>query len=359
MTMTSKRTAGLTLMELLIVLAIIAGLAVIMLPIINIQRNQWLSRQANLQINTLRGQLEQYNQDNRGYPTTEQGLYALIFIPDNVGLSTATLQPPGNMTGAPGMMGETDMEGGMFGGSGGAGPELLNQPNPMNTMNGMMGNTQGMMGETGMMSGGGGTMASAWTQPTHNSQIYTQQRRRPNPYILEKDLTDSWGRPFRYDNSRSFYGLNRTGSEMPAIWSAGRDGQDGTDDDILGWDPEDAAQALAIHQQQMQMRQMNQGGMGGQQGFDPMNPMSNQMMQQGMPPMGTGQPPMGTGMPPMGTGQPPMGTGMPPMGTGQPPMGTGMPPMGTGQPPMGTGMPPMGTGQPPMGTGMPPMGTGM
>ena len=310
MTKTYKRTAGFTLVELLIVLAIIVALSLFLLPVINNQYQRWLGSRAQVQVNSLVSLLTEYNADHRGYPTTEQGLFALIYIPDNVGLPTATLQPPGSILGTPGMMGETDIMGGMMGGSGGAGPELLNQPNQMNLMGG---NTPGMIGTgtidpiTGMptndpMIGGsqiiGGTAASTGAEPFHNPQLYLQQRIRSTPYTRESDLIDPWGRPFRYDNSRAFNGLNRTGSEVPAVWSAGRDGIDGTDDDILGWIPEDAARALAQQQQQMQMRQMNQGGMGGQQGFD----LMQQQQQFGQPPA---QPQFGQPLAQPQFGQPP------------------------------------------------------
>ena len=316
MTMTHKRRAGLTLMELLIVLAIIVALSLFLLPAINNQYQRWLGSQAQIQVNSLVSMLTEYNADHRGFPTTEQGLPALIFIPDNVGQPAATLQPPGSMTGTPGMMGETDMTGGMMGGSGGAGSELLNQPNPMNLMGVNTPGTTGMgaidpligMPTNDPMTGGsqiiGGTATSTGTEPFHNPQLYLQQRRRSTPYTRESALIDPWGRPFRYDNSRAFNGLNRTGSEVPAVWSAGRDGIDGTDDDILGWDSEEAVRAFAIHQQQMQTRQ----GMGtGQQGFDPMQ----QQQQFGQPPMQPqfGQPPAQPqfGQPPMQPqfGQPP------------------------------------------------------
>jgi len=95
---------------------------------------------------------------------------------------------------------------------------------------------------------------------------------------------------FRYDNSRPIFGLNQTGTEVPAIWSAGRDRVDGTDDDILGWNVDKANELISQHQQRLQMNPMmpGSGGMG-----MPMQPSGSSMM---MPP---GQPmidPM-TGMP--------------------------------------------------------------
>jgi len=258
----------------MIVIAIIMALFLLLLPLVNMQWNRWRDRQASLQINTLAGQLETYHADNRGYPTTEQGLMALVFIPDNVGLRVMPTPgvAPGTGTGMPGM--QDDPTGGMMGGSVGIGPDALMQPNQMDPASGMMGQggmggVDPMMGSGGMMSG---QMTATWTEPRHNPQLYTQQRMRPNPYVRESDLLDPWGRPFLYDNSRAFFGLNATGTERPAIWSVGRDGIDGTDDDILGWDLDEAAELIARQQRQLQQQQ---GNWGQQQGFDPM------MQQQG------------------------------------------------------------------------------
>jgi len=255
----------------------------------------------------------------------------------------------------------------MAAGSMGVGPEALGQIDPITlqpTSGGMQGGMQG-----GMMSGQGsidpitgefvpdpmaggslmtGGTTTAWTSPLGNDQLYLQQQRRPIPYIDEKYLRDPWNQPIRYDHSllypQGYGGFNANGAERPAIWSAGPDGTDGTPDDILQWNVEEANDNIA---QRLQLRQgqMTSPFVGPGDGFGPNDPMNPNPMFPMDPnnPMGTG--PMGTG--PMGTG--PMGTG--PMGTG--PMGTG--PMGTG--PMGTG--PMGTGPAgtgPMGTG--PMGTG-
>ena len=334
-------------MEVMIVVAIIIALVAILLPAIMTQQKGWRVRQASLRINMLAGQLEQYYADNRGYPTTEQGLYALAFIPDGVGRPMQTLQPstmPGMSDGM--MTGETDLSGGMMGASISSGPELLNQPNPMDPMGmgGMTGTmsatdpatgmplTDSMMGSSQMS----GMMTATWTKPEHNPQLYTQQRRRPTPYVSESDLMDPWKRPYRYDNSRSFGGLNQTGSEMPAIWSAGPDGIDGNDDDILGWDVDEANQRLALHQQQLQMQQMGQSGMmgtGSQGMMDPMNQMGNQSNQM-FDPMQLqqqqqfGQPPMQ----PQQFGQPPTQPqfGQPPT---QPQFGQPPPQPQFGQPP--------------------------
>ena len=197
-----------------------------------------------LQLKRLGTYIEEYAVDNRGYPTTEQGLYTLIYIPDNVGV----LPMPDPTMGNP--KGTTPMTSGAIDPNTG-----LPIPDPM---------------------GGGGVSVSVWTYPLHNPQLYLQQRKRATPYVAnEKDLTDPWGRPYRYDNSQAYFGLNVTGTDKPAIWSAGRDGIDGTDDDILNWDPADAQRLIMARQQQMQM----QG-----QIMMPNQDMPNGMLMPGIPP---------------------------------------------------------------------------
>ena len=308
--MSLKYRSGFTLIELLIVLAILLGLFAVLLPAVYNQNKRWTNQRVEIKIKQIEGLLEEYNVANQGYPTTEQGLYALIFVPDNTGIGNPAAMAQTDM----GVPGAADP---MAGGAVSVGPEMFNQPYPQNSANSMM--TGGIDPSTGMptdpMTGGGmtvgGGITSGWTQPVHNPQLYVQQRKRPSPYIENvKDLLDPWKQPYRYDNSQAYYGLNETGSAKPAIWSAGPDKIDGTDDDIRNWVPADAQQAIFLRQQQMQMQ-----GSG-------MMPGQDMMMTEGM--MSTGQPLQ----PNFGTGgqlpQPNFGTGQPPI---QPNFGTG------GQPP--------------------------
>ena len=303
-----KKTYGFTLMELLIVLAILVALIAVLSPIVFGVFAKWNIQQAKMSVDKLTNVVGLYAAENNGAPTNEQGLYALVYIPDNVGV-VPQVPVPGQF----GTMGNEDPSfSGMSGGSVSAGPDALNQTSPgfmdpatsgMN-MGGMtMGGTDPVTGMpmSDPMAGG---MTSAWTQTVHNPQLYLQQRIRSLPYMKSvKDLMDPWRRPYRYDNSRQHWGVNMTGSDQPAIWSAGPDGIDGNDDDIRNWDPVEAQQALLRRQQQMQFQG---GGMG--QGMDMISP---DMMPN---PMGGGMPnPMGGGMPnPMGGGMPnPTGGGMP------------------------------------------------
>ena len=290
MTTTYKRSAGFTLIEILIVFAILIALFALLVPVVFRGYRQYLSREAETHIKMIQGQLEVYLVDNRKYPTTEEGLYALMYIPDSVGVVPPMPQP--NMPGVPGAgdpntMTDPSITGGMMNQSKSIGAESLTNPstvqpggvsggvgiNPGTGQQSMLpggGVGGGIDPTTGLpstdpMGGTGGTMTSAWTQPFSNPQLYRQQRTRSNPYIDSKDLLDPWGQPYRYDASFTYYGANQyTGEPRPAIWSAGPDKQDGTDDDVRNWKPEEVQGLLLKRQQQMQMQQGGQYGTGTQ-----------------------------------------------------------------------------------------------
>jgi general secretion pathway protein G len=77
------RRAGFTLTEMLIVLAILVMLVALVVPgFLGAQRRA--DRQnAQAQIGLLRGALERYAMDTKGFPTTEEGLQALISRPSD------------------------------------------------------------------------------------------------------------------------------------------------------------------------------------------------------------------------------------------------------------------------------------
>jgi type II secretion system protein G len=54
------------------------------------------------------------------------------------------------------------------------------------------------------------------------------------PYLDPESLTDPWGNPLQY----------RVRNNRPEVWSAGPDGQSGTDDDVR-WDAEEGGQVPA------------------------------------------------------------------------------------------------------------------
>ncbi len=284
-TMRHSRRPGFTILEIMIVLGILIGVIALLLPALAARQERVRINEAKIKMRQFGDTLELYATDNRGYPTTEQGLMALVYIPDNV--ATPATQQPGAM---PGMgtaafgAGEAMATGpGMLGGStpGMTDPTMMAanpavnpamNPGAMNPAATPMGMADPMnpMG-TGMAGGMAGGTMTAWTQPTHNPAIYTQLRQRPQPYIeSDKDLLDPWGTPYRYDNSLMYAGVNRNGTARPAIWSAGPNKLDGDEDDILNWDTLDAQQKIA------QRQQMGAGMMGGG--------MSNLMMSNPMQP---------------------------------------------------------------------------
>ena len=77
-----RRTAGFTLVEILVVIIVIAVLATLVAP--NVFRHVGRAKDstARAQIEMLGSALEAYRLDNDGYPTTEQGLAALVKRPE-------------------------------------------------------------------------------------------------------------------------------------------------------------------------------------------------------------------------------------------------------------------------------------
>jgi len=187
-------------------------------------------QQANTGILQLEGQLEVFITENRRYPTTEEGLYFLAFLPDNYGMMrtmpTTPLTTPG-----------------------------FTDPNvPID-----------------------GTMGFSHLEPgRHNPQLYTQGQIRSGG-IHERLLLDPWGEPYRYNNTNNAYGVNQyTWDSKPAIWSTGPDRLHGTPDDIRNWNDEDVQRNMtAIQQRQMQTTPM---GGGGTIGLDPNMMNMNQVI---------------------------------------------------------------------------------
>jgi general secretion pathway protein G len=345
----NNRRVGFTLVELLLVLAIIVALFAILSTAVATVRHRSRINMAQTWVGKLGTALDTYTIDHGDYPTTEQGLNALIFIPINEGQAVLGMMPQ------PGMMNPNDPNaGGMNYGAGIAGgPDSFSNPamsgvpgtvDPMMGNNGAMvtggtptmpmasGTTPGIPGDPNMMSGGmndpmmsgmnpmgSGTtgFGTGWTQPMFNPQLYMPAKKRLDPYLNgDKIPLDPWNHPYRYQYDL-FNGVNRvTGDRKPAIWSAGPDGIDNTEDDIRSWDPQVAANQLALQQQQMGGGGMMSGG------FDAMgNPLQPGMMGNDMMnpnPMGTNPMnpnPMGTN--PMNPN--PMGTN--PMNPNPNPMG--------------------------------------
>lgn len=79
-----KRQAGVTLIEMLVVVTIIALFAALVGPSMFRQSDKARVTAARVQINNFRGALGQYKLDTGVFPTTEQGLAALRARPENV-----------------------------------------------------------------------------------------------------------------------------------------------------------------------------------------------------------------------------------------------------------------------------------
>ncbi|PIP36923.1 MAG: type II secretion system protein GspG [Desulfobacterales bacterium CG23_combo_of_CG06-09_8_20_14_all_52_9] len=73
--------AGFTLIELMVVIVILGILATLILPKIMDRPDEAKQLSAKIQIQSLETALKIYRLDNDGYPTTEQGLTALVEPP--------------------------------------------------------------------------------------------------------------------------------------------------------------------------------------------------------------------------------------------------------------------------------------
>ncbi|MDD4786238.1 MAG: type II secretion system protein GspG [Pirellulales bacterium] len=269
----SGRRAGFTLMELLVVLAILVLLAAMVAPRILGLQGKADIKAAQTQISLFEGALEGYAVECGGYPTTEQGLQALISPPAaSAGMGMGT-----------GM--STDMGMGMDMGAGaapGVSPDLGAGPD--------MGMGTGMStAPTASAMQPSGAVASRWDGPYLNTDTVP---------------VDPWGMPYGYA-----YPPTRGAGPKPDIWSFGPDNQDGTEDDIVNWSRA-ATGAGQMPGQMPGQEGMTSEQLGGGLGPDAMP---------GPPPIDQGMPPMGQGMPPMGQGMPPMGQDMPPMQPMTPP----------------------------------------
>ena len=76
-----RRTSGFTLIEILVVITVIAILATLVAPSIFQHVGEAKSSTAKSQIEMLGTALDAYRLDNGRYPTTQQGLNALVEIP--------------------------------------------------------------------------------------------------------------------------------------------------------------------------------------------------------------------------------------------------------------------------------------
>ncbi len=89
---------GVTLVELLVVLAILAFISAIVVVNVLPERDRAAIRKARIDIDVIESALDQYRLDMMSYPTTEQGLTALTRIPNNAA-RTDQYRPGGYLRG--------------------------------------------------------------------------------------------------------------------------------------------------------------------------------------------------------------------------------------------------------------------
>lgn len=77
-----RSDSGFTLIELLVVIIILGLLAGIVIPRVVGRVDQARRESTRIQLKALKGALEQFRMDNGFYPTTEQGLRALVEKPE-------------------------------------------------------------------------------------------------------------------------------------------------------------------------------------------------------------------------------------------------------------------------------------
>lgn len=90
MTLSKPSQAGFTLLEIMVVVAILGLLAAMIVPNVIGRGEQAKVKMAEVNMSSLASALESYRLDNNQYPSTEQGLQALVKRPES-----AKSYPPG------------------------------------------------------------------------------------------------------------------------------------------------------------------------------------------------------------------------------------------------------------------------
>jgi len=76
-----RRQRGVTMIELLVVLTILAMISALVIVNVLPERDRAAAKKARIDIGTIENALDQYRLDMFNYPTTEQGLAALVVAP--------------------------------------------------------------------------------------------------------------------------------------------------------------------------------------------------------------------------------------------------------------------------------------
>lgn len=88
-----RRQRGITLIELLVVLTILAFMSAIVIINVLPERDKAAVKKAKIDISAIEGALDQYRLDMMNYPSTEEGIAALVTAP--AGQSNADQYRPG------------------------------------------------------------------------------------------------------------------------------------------------------------------------------------------------------------------------------------------------------------------------
>ena len=94
----ARAQAGITMIELLVVLSIISLISALVVINVLPERDRAAVRKAAIDIKTIEAALDSYRLDMFNYPTTEQGLQALVVAPPNLP-PTASYRPGGYIRG--------------------------------------------------------------------------------------------------------------------------------------------------------------------------------------------------------------------------------------------------------------------
>lgn len=91
-----NKQSGLTLIEVMVVVVILGILATMIVPQVIGQKDQALKTAAQTQISQIVQQLHIYNLQNNNYPSTDEGLQALVNAEGNIGYEVLPKDPWGN-----------------------------------------------------------------------------------------------------------------------------------------------------------------------------------------------------------------------------------------------------------------------